>query len=192
MKGNPYRLESGGRIDRSRPLAFEFDAERYWGFAGDTLASALLANGVRIVGHSFKLHRLRGIVGAWCEEPNAIVQLDEGERATPNFKATQIELRDGLIARSVNCWPNARRDLFARLQLLGRLMPAGFYYKTFMWPSWHAFEPAIRRAAGLGMPRPGPTPSAMRSDTSTVTCWWSVAARRASRPRLPQREPARA
>ncbi len=158
MKGNPYRLESGGRIDRSRPLAFEFDAKRYWGFAGDTLASALLANGVRIIGRSFKLHRPRGLVGAWCEEPNAIVQLGVGERATPNLKATQIELRDGLTARSVNCWPNAQRDLFAPLQLLGRLMPAGFYYKTFMWPSWHSFEPTIRRAAGLGVAPTRPDP----------------------------------
>jgi sarcosine oxidase subunit alpha len=159
MKGNAWRLESGGRIDRSRPLAFEFDAERYRGFAGDTLASALLANGVRIVGRSFKLHRPRGLVGAWCEEPNAIVQVGADAVATPNLKATQLELSDGLIARSVNCWPNARRDLFAPLQLLGRFMPAGFYYKTFMWPSWHAFEPTIRRAAGLGVAPTKPDPA---------------------------------
>lgn len=158
MKGNAWRLESGGRIDRSSPLAFEFDAKRYWGFAGDTLASALLANGVRIVGRSFKLHRPRGLVGAWCEEPNAIVQVGDGERAIPNLKATQIELYDGLAARSVNCWPNAGRDLFAPLQLFGRLMPAGFYYKTFMWPGWHSFEPTIRRAAGLGIAPTKPDP----------------------------------
>ena len=158
MKGNAWRLASGGRIDRTRPLAFEFDGKRYWGFAGDTLASALLANGVRIVGRSFKLHRPRGLVGAWCEEPNGIVQLEDFARTTPNLKATQIELRDGLRARSVNCWPNARRDLFAPLQLLGRLMPAGFYYKTFMWPSWHTFEPTIRRAAGLGVAPTQPDP----------------------------------
>ncbi|HEU5442323.1 MAG TPA: 2Fe-2S iron-sulfur cluster-binding protein, partial [Steroidobacteraceae bacterium] len=158
MKGNAWRLESGGRIDRGRPLAFEFDARRYWGFAGDTLASALLANGVRIVGRSFKLHRPRGLVGAWCEDPNAIVQVGAGDRAIPNLKATQVELRDGLTARSVNCWPNARRDIFAPLQLFGRLMPAGFYYKTFMWPSWHSFEPTIRRAAGLGVAPARPDP----------------------------------
>ena len=158
MKGNEWRLASGGRIDRTRPLAFEFDGERHWGFAGDTLASALLANGVRIVGRSFKLHRPRGLVGAWCEESNGIVQLRDGARTTPNLKATQVELRDGLSARSVNCWPNARRDAFAPLQLLGRLMPAGFYYKTFMWPSWHTFEPAIRRAAGLGIAPTEPDP----------------------------------
>jgi sarcosine oxidase subunit alpha len=151
MKGNAWRLETRGRIDRSGPLAFEFDGERYSGFAGDTLASALLANGVRIVGRSFKLHRPRGLVGAWCEEPNAIVQIEDGGRTTPNLKATQMEFHDGLTARSVNCRPNARIDIFAPLQLLGRLIPAGFYYKTFMWPSWHAFEPTIRRAAGLGV-----------------------------------------
>jgi sarcosine oxidase, subunit alpha len=158
MKGNVWRLATGGRIDRSRPLAFKFDGIRYSGFSGDTLASALLANGVRIVGRSFKLHRPRGLVGAWCEEPNAIVQLGDGERTVPNLKATQVHLQDGLTARSVNCWPNARRDIFAPLQLFGRLMPAGFYYKTFMWPSWHWFEPTIRRAAGLGIAPTKPDP----------------------------------
>lgn len=158
MKGNAWRLETGGRIDRSRPLAFDFDGKRYWGFAGDTLASALLANGVRIVGRSFKLHRPRGLVGAWCEEPNAIVQIGEGEHTTPNLKATQVELCEGLKAHSVNCWPNARRDIFAPLQYFGRLMPAGFYYRTFMWPNWHWFEPAIRHAAGLGTSPAHPDP----------------------------------
>lgn len=158
MKSNEWRIASGGCIDRSRPLAFEFDGDRYTGFAGDTLASALLANGIRIVGRSFKLHRPRGLVGAWCEEPNGIVQLESGAHTTPNLKATQVELRDGLRARSVNCWPNARRDIFASLQLLGRLMPAGFYYKTFMWPGWHTFESTIRRAAGLGVAPTRPDP----------------------------------
>ena len=158
MTANHWRLESGGRIDRSRPLAFEFNGKRYWGFAGDSLASALLANRVRIVGRSFKLHRPRGIVGAWSEEPNAIVQIGSGEHAVPNLKATQVELSDGLTARSVNCWPSARCDIFAPLQHLGRLMPAGFYYKTFMWPGWHWFEPTIRRAAGLGTAPAHPDP----------------------------------
>ena len=148
--GNAHRLESGGRIDRSCPLTFEFDGKRYYGFAGDTLASALLANGVRIVGRSFKLHRPRGLMAAWSEEPNGIVQLGSGATAVPNLKATQIELMDGLKARSVNCWPSASWDIFAFLERFGRMMPAGFYYKTFKWPSWHWFEPAIRRAAGLG------------------------------------------
>jgi sarcosine oxidase, subunit alpha len=158
VKGNGWRLATGGRIDRGRPLAFEFDGRRYWGFAGDTLASALLANGVRIVGRSFKLHRPRGLVGAWCEEPNAIVQVLDGARTVPNLKATQVELREGLAARSVNCWPDARWDILAPLRLFGRLMPAGFYYKTFMWPSWHWFEPTIRRAAGLGIAPMHPDP----------------------------------
>ncbi len=158
MTGNPYRLESGGRIDRNRPLSFKFNGKRYWGLAGDTLASALLANGVRIVGRSFKLHRPRGLVGRWCEEPNAIVQLGGAETTTPNAKATQVELYEGLAARSVNCWPSARFDVLAPLQLASRLMPAGFYYKTFMWPSWRWFEPAVRRAAGLGSAPTHPDP----------------------------------
>jgi len=158
MKDNTCRLESGGRIDRNRPLAFEFDGRRYYGFAGDTLASALLANGVRLVGRSFRLHRPRGLVGAWCEEPNGIVQLGTGNTAVPNLKATQVELTDGLEARSVNCWPSARLDAFAFLGLLGPLMPAGFYYKTFMWPGWHWFEPLIRRVAGLGIAPTLPDP----------------------------------
>ena len=158
MKGNAWRLETGGCVDRSQPLAFEFDTKRYWGFAGDTLGSALLANGVRVVGRSFKLHRPRGLVGAWCEEPNAIVQIGEDERTVPNLKATQVELRDGIKARSVNCWPNAHWDILAPLRYFDRLMPAGFYYKTFMWPSWHTFEPTIRRAAGLGVAPTQPDP----------------------------------
>jgi len=145
------RLPHGGRIDRSKPLSFRFDGTAYRGFAGDTLASALLANGVRIAGRSFKLHRPRGLLGSWCEEPSAIVQIGQGADFVPNLKATQIELTEGLTARSVNCWPSARFDLLAPLQLFSRLMPAGFYYKTFMWPNWRWFEPVIRRAAGLGI-----------------------------------------
>ena len=159
MRGNAHRLGRGGRIDRTRPLAFEFDGRRYYGFSGDTLASALLANGIRIVGRSFKLHRPRGLVGAWSEEPNGIVQIGSGADTVPNLKATQVDLIDGLIARSVNCWPSAQFDAFALLKLLGPLMPAGFYYKTFMWPSWHWFEPVIRRAAGLGISPVHPDPA---------------------------------
>lgn len=150
MSAHAWRFESGGRIDRTQRLSFVFDGVAYEGYAGDTLASALLANGVRIVGRSFKLHRPRGLFGSWCEEPNAIVQVGKGADCVPNLKATQIELFDGLSARSVNCWPSARCDVFAPLQLLARFMPAGFYYKTFMWPNWHWFEPMIRRASGLG------------------------------------------
>lgn len=150
MNVQQRRLASGGRIDRNRPLNFYFDGERYAGFAGDTLASALLANGVRVAGRSFKLHRPRGVFGQWCEEPNVIVQVGEGAQSTPNLKATQVELFDGLKARSVNTWPSAGFDVLAPLQKLSRFMPAGFYYKTFMWPNWSWFEPTVRRAAGLG------------------------------------------
>ena len=116
MSAQPFRLSSGGRINRSTPLSFTFDGTRYVGFAGDTLASALLASGVRIVGRSFKLHRPRGLVGCWCEEPNAIVQLGEGAKLVANIKATQIELFDGLSARSVNSWPSADFDIFGVAQ----------------------------------------------------------------------------
>ncbi len=91
---------------------------------------------MRVIGRSFKLHRARGLLGSWSEEPNAIVQVGTGASLTPNLKATQVELHAGLIARSVNNWPSARRDVFAGLQRLARFMPAGFYYKTFMWPHW--------------------------------------------------------
>jgi sarcosine oxidase subunit alpha len=146
------RLADGGGIDRSRPLKFRFDGREYIGYAGDTLASALLANGVRVTGRSFKYHRPRGLMAAGFEEANTIVQLGQGVSATePNLRATQIELTDGLEARAVNCWPNARNDLFAVFQLFKPFWPAGFYYKTFMAPSWHLWEPAIRHGAGLGV-----------------------------------------
>ncbi|MBM3525751.1 MAG: FAD-binding protein, partial [Alphaproteobacteria bacterium] len=145
-----HRLPTGGRIDRARRLGFTFDGTRFHGFAGDTLASALLANGVSTVGRSFKYHRRRGVFAAGADEPNAIVTIGEGARATPNLKATQVPLYDGLVARSVNAWPSAEFDIAAIIGTLGRFLPAGFYYKTFMKPHWLLFEPAIRRAAGLG------------------------------------------
>jgi sarcosine oxidase subunit alpha len=147
-----HRLASGGRIDRTRPIGFTFDGRRYRGFAGDTLASALLANGVHLVGRSFKYHRPRGIFSAGAEEPNALVQLGAGARTEPNVRATQVEIFDGLTARSQNCWPSLGFDLGEVSDLLGRLFPAGFYYKTFMWPPsfWHLYERLIRRAAGMG------------------------------------------
>ncbi len=152
--GRPgHRLPEGGRIDRSRPLGFTFNGVRYQGFAGDTLASALLANGIHLVGRSFKYHRPRGIVAAGVEEPNALVQLGQGACTEPNVRATQIELHEGLTARSQNCWPSVEFDIGALSNLLSPLFPAGFYYKTFMWPpSWwrSVYEGAIRRAAGLG------------------------------------------
>jgi sarcosine oxidase, subunit alpha len=149
-----FRTPSGGRIDRSRPLAFSFDGKRYTGCQGDTLASALLANGVHLVGRSFKYHRPRGILSAGSEEPNALVTIDRGAgRITPNLRATQLELYDGLRARSQNRFPSLAWDLGAVNNTIASLFSAGFYYKTFMWPPafWrHVYEPAIRAAAGLG------------------------------------------
>ncbi len=151
-----YRLSQGGSIDRDQPLHFRFNGKLMMGFAGDTLASALLANGVSTVARSFKYHRRRGIYAAGVEEPNAIVTIGQGERATPNLKATQVPLYDGLVATSVNCWPSVDFDFGALAGAVGRFLPAGFYYKTFMRPDWHLFEPWIRRAAGLGRaPRAG-------------------------------------
>ncbi|HEX5078736.1 MAG TPA: sarcosine oxidase subunit alpha family protein [Geminicoccaceae bacterium] len=146
------RLARGGRIDRQRPIGFTFDGRRYEGLAGDTLAAALLANDVPLVGRSFKYHRPRGVFAAGAEEPNALVQLGAGARTEPNLRATQVEIFDGLAARSQNCWPSVRFDLGEVSDLLSPLFPAGFYYKTFMWPPsfWRLYERLIRRAAGLG------------------------------------------
>jgi heterotetrameric sarcosine oxidase alpha subunit len=147
------RLSSGGLIDRARPLGFTFDGKHYSGFAGDTLASALLANGLKLVGRSFKYHRPRGILTAGSEEPNALVTLRSGARAEPNTRATTTQLFDGLQATSQNRWPNLAFDVMALNQLFAPFLVAGFYYKTFMWPAkfWEKiYEPLIRRAAGLG------------------------------------------
>jgi sarcosine oxidase subunit alpha len=151
----PDRLPQGGRIDRARTLRFTFDGRAMTGHPGDTLASALLANGVRIVGRSFKYHRPRGIMGAGVEEAGALVAL-EGAQARGNVVPTTLPLSDGLRARSVHAWPSARFDIGAAIGLAARIIPAGFYYKTFMWPDWHLFEPAIRRAAGLAPPPAAP------------------------------------
>ena len=153
MSKQAYRLDKGGCIDRSRPLSFVFDGKRYGGFAGDTLASALLANGCRLLGRSFKYHRPRGCLTAGSEEPNALVELRSGARQEPNSRATMIELYEGLEAKSQNRFPSLKFDLLAANQLLSPFLSAGFYYKTFMWPSkfWEpVYEKAIRRAAGLG------------------------------------------
>lgn len=153
-----WRLRTGGRIDRTRSLSFTWGGHAYRGFAGDTLASALMANGVSVVGRSFKYHRPRGLLAAGLEEPNAIVQLEDGCATVPNLKATQIELYDGLSATPVNVRPSAEHDLMAVIGWVKRFIPAAFYYKTFMWPGWRWFEPSIRRAAGLGVVPPGPDP----------------------------------
>ncbi|QOZ24340.1 sarcosine oxidase subunit alpha family protein [Bradyrhizobium sp. CCBAU 51753] len=149
----PHRLATGGQIDRTTRLRFFFDGVSYSGFPGDTLAAALLANGVRLVGRSFKYHRPRGILTAGSEEPNALVELRRNARREPNTRATTIELFDGLEARSQNRWPSLKVDVGALSSVLSPLFVAGFYYKTFMWPAsfWEkVYEPAIRRAAGLG------------------------------------------
>jgi len=152
MTGQPFRNPTGGRVDRSKPLRFTFDGADYTGFAGDTLASALLANGVKLVGRSFKYHRRRGIFSAGVEEPNALVQLRTGDRTEPDLRATEVELFDGLIAESQNRWPSLNFDIGAINDLVAPLIPAGFYYKTFMAPArlWHSYEHWIRKATGLG------------------------------------------
>jgi sarcosine oxidase subunit alpha len=150
-----FRLAEGGRIDRARPLRFVFDGASYVGCAGDTLASALIANGVHLVARSFKLHRPRGLLSLGPEEPNAIVALDAGEgRVTPNARAAQIELYEGLKASSQNVWPSREWDALSLVGLFADFMPAGFYHKTFMQPkgAWaRLYEPAIRWVAGLGV-----------------------------------------
>src|SRR6185312_4587927 len=129
--------EPVGRVDRARPVQFTFDGRTLTGFRGDTLASALLRNGVHLVGRSFKYHRPRGILSAGAEEPNALVTLERGpDRVTPNLRATQIELYDGLVASSQNRWPSLTFDLGAVNDLFSPLFGAGFYYKTFMGPNW--------------------------------------------------------
>jgi sarcosine oxidase, subunit alpha len=156
------RTEVGGRIDRARMVHFSFDARPYCGFAGDTLASALLANGVHLMGRSFKYHRPRGVLAAGAEEPNALVTVRrDAARATPNLRATQVELYDGLEALSQNRWPCLAFDVGAVNDLIAPFIPAGFYYKTFMWPkrAWKSlYEPRIRAAAGLGRAPPLPDP----------------------------------
>ena len=156
----PFRLAAGGLIDRGRPLAFSFDGKAYRGYDGDTLASALLANGVRLVGRSFKYHRPRGVFGAGAEEPNALVRLGRGPRAEPNLRATQVSLVDGLEAWPQNCWPSLGFDLGRAASLAAALLPSGFYYKTFMWPArwWRGYEHFIRKAAGLGRAPEGADP----------------------------------
>ena len=157
----PGRLGSGGLIERGQALRFTFDGATHSGYAGDTLAAALLGNGVRLVGRSFKYHRPRGILTAGSDEPNALVGLRRGPRQEPNTRATTTELFDGLEARSQNRWPSLVFDAGAVNSLFSPLLAAGFYYKTFMWPAafWEkVYEPLIRRAAGLGRASDAPDP----------------------------------
>src|SRR5262245_62864510 len=153
MTSQPNRLAEGGLIDRAKTVRFNFDGKTLTGHQGDTLAAALLANGIKLVGRSFKYHRPRGILTAGSEEPSALVELRTGARREPNSRATTIELYDGLDAASQNRWPSLKFDILAVNQLFAPIFTAGFYYKTFMWPAsfWEKlYEPMIRRAAGLG------------------------------------------
>ena len=162
------RLEAGGRIDRTRELRFRWDGRELTGYTGDTLASALVANGERIVGRSFKYHRPRGIMSAGVEESGALVTVGAGDRRDPNVRATTQELYDGLMAQGQNAWPSVRFDLGSVNNLLQRFLVAGFYYKTFMglppfeWGSgtgmWMQYEKLIRRAAGMGEASRAPDP----------------------------------
>ena len=157
-----YRLNNAGYINRDKKISFKFNGKKYFGYKGDTLDSALLANGVHLVGRSFKYHRPRGFVGAGVEEPNAKVQLYyKGTNTEPNATATEVELVEGLVAKSQNCWPSVSFDFGAINNLLNKFFPAGFYYKTFMWPKsfWYKiYEPIIRKAAGLGIAPLKPDP----------------------------------
>src|SRR3569833_2436759 len=160
--------EPGGRVDRARPVRFTFDGRTLTGFHGDTLASALLRNGVHHVGRSFKYHRPRGILAAGAEEPNALVAVRRDEaRYTPNLRATQVEIYDGLEVHSQNRWPSLTLDFGALSDWLSPFIPERFYYKTFLWPrgAWMSlYEPRIRAAAGLGKSpaRAGPGRGAKR------------------------------
>jgi len=156
-----FRLNKVGYINRDKKISFKFNGKKYFGYKGDTLASALLANGIHLVGRSFKYHRPRGFIGAGVDEPNAQVQLYSGARTDPNVVATTVELVEGLVAKSQNCWPSVSFDFGAINNLLNKFFPAGFYYKTFMWPKnfWYKiYEPIIRKAAGLGVAPLKPDP----------------------------------
>ena len=155
------RVKTGKAIDETYRISFKFNGSTYYGFKGDTLASALLANDIHLVGRSFKYHRPRGIMSAGSEEPNAIVQLhDNTSRTEPNVRATEVEIYEGLEASSQNCWPSVNFDIGGINNFLSPLLPAGFYYKTFMWPAsfWEKYEYFIRKSAGLGKSPTEPDP----------------------------------
>ncbi|WP_075501137.1 sarcosine oxidase subunit alpha family protein [Candidatus Pelagibacter communis] len=155
------RTKTSKFIDETTRISFRFDGKKYFGFRGDTLASALLANNIHLVGRSFKYHRPRGIMTAGSEEPNAIVQLNNNSsRTEPNVRATEIEIYEGLEASSQNCWPSVKFDIGGINNFLSPILPAGFYYKTFMWPAsfWEKYEYFIRKSAGLGKSPTKPDP----------------------------------
>ncbi|MDC0195290.1 2Fe-2S iron-sulfur cluster-binding protein, partial [Alphaproteobacteria bacterium] len=149
---NPSRLKNNKNINTNKKISFYFDGRKFFGYKGDTLASALLYNNIHLVGRSFKYHRPRGFLSAGSEEPNGIVQLENGNMTEPNRRATEVLIYEGLIASSQNRWPNIKFDFGAINDWLSPFFPAGFYYKTFMWPAkfWKKYEFFIRHAAGLG------------------------------------------
>lgn len=163
-----YRLDSGGHIDRSQPITIRWNGRALPAFAGDTIASALLANDVRIVGRGMKFHRPRGILSAGVEEPNGLVTLGRGAELEPSARATMIPVREGLEVRAQNAWPSVQFDLGRVFDWTAPLWPAGFYNKTFKWPSWHFYEWWIRRAAGIAKPPRQPDPA--RYDTVNAHC----------------------
>jgi sarcosine oxidase subunit alpha len=178
------RLPSGGRIDRGTVLSFTFDGEEMHGHPGDTLASALLAQDRHFVARSIKYHRPRGILSAGIEEPSALVTVADATGSTPNLKATEVALRDGLRVFSQNAWPRLERDAGALIGLGGRALGAGFYYKTFLWPAgaWSGtwsrpIRPRTRRC----------TTSAVKA----ATYWLSAPVPRDFRRPSPRRSPAR-
>jgi sarcosine oxidase subunit alpha len=168
MSAKPYRLSSstldtgfGRALDRDVKIDFHWNGQKMAGFKGDSLASALFANGVRVMGRSFKYHRPRSVIAMGSEEPNALAGIGKGNRAEPNLRASQIELYDGMVATAQNAWPSIEFDVGQINAFAARFIPAGFYYKTFMWPQrfWKdVYEPVIRRAAGLGVAPEGPDP----------------------------------
>ena len=150
---NNLRIKSSKYIDETTVISFKFNGKKYNGFKGDTLASALLANNIHLVGRSFKYHRPRGIMTSGSEEPSAIVQVGNDKAMTePNVRATEIEIYEGLEANSQNCWPSVNFDVGGINNFISSFLPAGFYYKTFMWPAsfWEKYEYFIRHSAGLG------------------------------------------
>jgi sarcosine oxidase subunit alpha len=163
-----YRLAQGGHIDRTQSFRFRWNGRALSAFAGDTVASALLANNVRIVGRSMKFHRPRGLLSAGVEEPNALVTLGHGAECEPTARATMIPVSNGLNVRAQNAWPGIRFDLGRIFDMTAPLWPAGFYNKTFTWPSWHFYEPWIRRVAGLAAAPRQPDPA--RYDAVNAHC----------------------
>ena len=152
-------------------IKFIFDGKTMFGYKGDTLASALLANNINMVGRSFKYHRPRGIFTSGVEEPNALVEVIEDKNIIPNIKASTLELYEGLIAKSQNYWPSLKFDILGIFDLFSNFLVAGFYYKTFKWPSffWEKFyEPMIRKAAGLG--KVSADPSKVISEKGYLFC----------------------